>query len=275
MKTLSLWQCCCSRWPPRSRSPGCAGGSTAPSRSARASARRTRHHRRDTTISARPAKAPARALRFAYHTRYELPNPVRDPAFAALGKGRFVLLGGLDSADASTARIDLVGPGSTLHTAALPVAQHDAQGPVLVAEVYVFGGGTTVEQDHILAFNPADGVVQKVGALPRGQSDVAVTASGGTAYVIGGFDGTNWLDTILAWRPGSSPRVVGRLPVGLRYAAVTAVGGQILIIGGSTPTAASTAIYRFDPATGRVRRIGRLPQPTTHATAATVGSYAY
>ena len=98
-----------------------------------------------------------------------------------------------------------------------------------------------------------------VGALPRAQSDVAVAATGGTAYVVGGYDGTNWLDTILAWRPGSPVRVAGHLPVGLRYSAVSAVGGHILIIGGSTPDRASDAIYRFDPANGQVQQIGRLP----------------
>ena len=92
---------------------------------------------------------------------------------------------------------------------------------------------------------------------------------------MGGYDGTNWINTILAWRPGSPVRVAGQLPVGLRYAAATAVDGQILIIGGSTPTSASDAIYRFDPSTGQVRQIGRLPQPITHASAATLGSFAY
>jgi len=98
---------------------------------------------------------------------------------------------------------------------------------------------------------------------------------GGTAYVVGGYDGTSWLDSILAWRPGSTARVVGHLPVGLRYAAASAVDGQVVIIGGSTPSGASSAIYRFDPATGRVRQIGRLPQPITHAGAATLGSFVY
>jgi N-acetylneuraminic acid mutarotase len=69
--------------------------------------------------------------------------------------------------------------------------------------------------------------------------------------------------------------VVGHLPVGLRYSAVTAVDGQLLIIGGSTPDGASDAIYRFDPATGRVAQIGRLPASITHAGAATLGSFAY
>ena len=65
------------------------------------------------------------------------------------------------------------------------------------------------------------------------------------------------------------------MPVGLRYAAATAVGGRILIIGGSTPDGASRAIYRFDPASGQVREIGRLPQPITHASAAALGAFVY
>lgn len=232
---------------------------------------------RSVHATARPRSAPvlARPLKFAYHARFDLPAAVRDPAFASLGAGRFVLLGGLDSADVSTAGIELVGPGSRVHEASLPVAQHDAQGARLGRRVYVFGGGSTVEQDHILAFNLANGAVRTVGVLPRPASDVTVAATGGTAYIVGGFDGVNWLDTILAWRPGSRVRVVGHVPVGLRYAAATAVDGQILIMGGSTTTVASTAIYRFDPATGHTRQIGRLPQPTTHAAAATVGSFAY
>ena len=141
--------------------------------------------------------------------------------------------------------------------------------------VYVFGGGSATELDHIVSFDPASGAVHTVGSLPHAQSDVAVTESGGTAYVVGGYDGTNWFNTILAWRPGSPVRVAGQLPVGLRYAAATAVGGRILIIGGSTPTSASDAIYSFDPATGQVRTLGKLPQPITHASAATLGSFAY
>ena len=76
----------------------------------------------------------------------------------------------------------------------------------------VLGGGSSTELDHIISFNPARGIVSAVGTLPRAQSEVAVTATGGKAYVVGGYDGTNWLNTILAWRPGSPVQVVGHLP---------------------------------------------------------------
>jgi N-acetylneuraminic acid mutarotase len=208
----------------------------------------------------------------SYRPLFSLSAPLRDPASAPLPGGRFVLLGGLDAADTSTAGIELAGLHGVTRTASLPIAQHDAQAAALGGNVYVFGGGSYSELDHIVRFDPSSGAVATVGSLPSAQSDVAVTEFAGSAYVVGGFDGASWKNTILAWHPGSAATVVGRLPVGLRYAAVTAAAGRLIIIGGSTPSAASDAILSFDPATGRVRRIGTLPEPITHAGAATLGS---
>jgi N-acetylneuraminic acid mutarotase len=218
---------------------------------------------------------PVRPAALVYRSRYQLPAALKDPAFAPLGAARFALLGGLDSSEVSSAGIAVADLHGVLQTASLPLAQHDAQAADLGGVVYVFGGGSATELNHIVSFDPTSGAVHTVGMLPHAQSDVAVAESGGTAYVVGGYDGTNWINTILAWRPGSPVRVAGQLPVGLRYAAATAVDGRILIIGGSTPTSASDAIYSFDPATGQVRKLGRLPQPITHASAATLGSFAY
>jgi hypothetical protein len=245
----------------------CGGTATTPTRRARDPARASH--------GAPVRAAPARPAALAYHPIYQLPAPLKDPAFAALGAGRFALLGGLDSSEVSSAGIEVADVHGVLHTASLPLAQHDLQAAELGGVVYVFGGGSASELDHIVGFDPGSGAVHTVGVLPHPQSDVAVTETGGTAYVVGGYDGTNWVNTILAWRPGSPVRVAGHLPVGLRYAAAEAVGGQVLIIGGSAPTSASDAIYRFDPATGQVRQIGMLPEPITHASAATLGSFAY
>jgi hypothetical protein len=248
---------------------GC-GNTTAKPPSAHGSPNSSRTARRS-----RPTRSRPTPLRLTYHLRFRLPAPLRDPAAVGLGSGRFVLIGGLDSADVSSAEITVADAHGVLRQGTLPLAQHDAQGALLNGLVYVFGGGAASELDHIVSYDPANGSVGAAGSLPRAQSDVAVTASDGTAYIVGGYDGTAWLTTILAWRPGEPARVVGQLPVGLRYAAASSVGGQIIIAGGSTPAGASDAVLRFDPATGRVSRIGRLPAPTTHATAATVGGFVY
>jgi hypothetical protein len=225
---------------------------------------RTHVHRR---------KPVARTL--VYRALYSLPAALRDPAFAPLAGGRFVLIGGLDSADVSSAGILVADRTRVIRSATLPLAQHDAQAAALDGRVYVFGGGSISELDHIISFDPAGGTVAQVGVLPHTQSDVAVAATASTAYVIGGYDGVDWLNSILAWRPGRSPVVVGHLPVGLRYAAATVVDGQVIVIGGSTRTGASAAILRFDPATGTVTQIGRLPHPITHASAAALDGFAY
>lgn len=226
--------------------------------------------------SSHPRASKPLSLRLSYRRLFSLPAPVQDPAIAGLSNGRFVLLGGLDAADTSTAGVLIANQQGPVGSSSLPSAQHDAQAATLAGgEVYVFGGGEFTQYNHILRYDPAGNTVSTAGTLPTAASDVAVTQTGGTAYIIGGFDGTNWLDTILAWRAGTTPRVVARLPVGLRYAAVTAINGDILIIGGTTPTGTSDAIYRFDPSTATVRQIGRLPQPITHASAATLHSSVY
>jgi N-acetylneuraminic acid mutarotase len=244
---------------------GCGGAASSSSGSGSRARPPREHH------TARPV-AP---VQLDYRSLFTLAAPLRDPASATLPDGRFVLLGGLDAADTSTAGIELASVRGTVHSYALPLAQHDAQGAAIGGHVYVFGGGSLSELDHIISFDPGSGAVQTVGALPQAQSDVAVAEIGGTAYIVGGFDGTNWFNTILAWRPGAHIHVAGRLPTGLRYSAVSAADGRLLVIGGSTPSGASRAIYSFDPATGQVRQIGSLPHPVTHGAAATLGSSVY
>ena len=248
---------------------GCGGGgSHKPSQLGSSStADPTRTHR------SRPTPPPV--VRLTYRRLFALGAPLRDPASAPLLPGRFVLLGGLDAADTSTAGIEIANLHGVMRNASLPIAQHDAQAATLGRNVYVFGGGSYSELDHIVSFDPANGTIGAAGSLPSAQSDVAVTQLGGRAYVVGGFDGTAWKNTILAWRPGSPAKLVGQLPEGLRYAAVAAAAGRLIIIGGSTPARASDAIDSFDPATGQLRRIGTLPQPITHGGAATLGSTVY
>jgi hypothetical protein len=65
------------------------------------------------------------------------------------------------------------------------------------------------------------------------------------------------------------------LPRPLRYASVAAVRGHVLIAGGTSGVTAQRAILSFDPATGRVRGIGELPYPVTHAAGAALNGWLY
>ena len=224
------------------------------------------------------AHRPARtvSVQLAERRTGALPAPVQDAAASGLDDRHALLLGGLTAADTSTSTILLAGPTGAHPVGSLPTALHDSAAVALGGSVYLFGGGTFGQLDTITRVDPTSGATADVGRLPAPSSDQAAAALGGTAYVVGGYTGTRWLDTIVAWRPGSGSRVVGHLPSALRYAAVTAAGGRIVIAGGSLENGtASAAVLEFDPATGRVVRIGRLPAVTTHAAAAALGDVAY
>lgn len=249
---------------------GCGGSGAG---SGTTTSHRTSASRQRRTI--RKARAP-RPATLIYKHLYTLPAPLRDPAYAALGSHRFALIGGLSAADTSTTEVDVGDSTHVKQMATLGIAQHDAQAAYLLGKIYVFGGGSFSELDHIFSFDPTTSALKTVGALPSAQSDVAVAAIGNTAYVVGGYDGVSWKNTILSYTPGaSSTRVAATMPVGLRYAAATAIDGRVLIAGGSTPTSASRAIFSFDPQTGRVTRIGTLPSPVTHGELAPLGQFAY
>jgi N-acetylneuraminic acid mutarotase len=197
-----------------------------------------------------------------------LPAAVGDAAVAPLRDGRTVLLGGIGASQSSTDAITVLVGASVARTGALPGPQNGAQAARLGSLVYVFGGRNLATYDHILRYDPQSDEVTPAGALPTPAAGVAVTALSGTAYVIGGYDGQRALDTIVAWRPGTQPRIVGHLPFGLSYAAVAASGSGLIIAGGTeADDVVSSTIFSFDPATGAVRRIGELLAPLTHAPA--------
>jgi DNA-binding beta-propeller fold protein YncE len=226
-------------------------------------------------VSGKPKRRPVRLV----ERRADLlPAAMQDAAAAPLGGGRVMLLGGLTAADSSSNGIVIASArGARRESAALPDAIHDAAAARLGSSVYLFGGGNGTRQlDSIVRVDPGSGANRIVARLPLPSSDQAAAVLDGTAYVVGGYTGLRWLDTVVAWRPGSPARVVGHLPSPVRYAAVTAAGGRIVVAGGSLPNGtASASVLAFDPANGRVVRLGRLPAGTTHAAAAALGPVAY
>ena len=206
--------------------------------------------------------------------RAALPAGIQDAAVAPW-RGGLLMAGGLTPADVSTADVAVLRAGRSTALSRLPLALHDAAAAQIGGDVYLFGGGDGISQ-HDEIQRVAPGAPATVAHLPAPSSDQSGATLGKTAYIVGGYTGTRWLDTIVAWRPGSPAHVVGRLPTALRYAAVTAADGRIVIAGGSTPAGtASRSVLVFDPADGRTRRVGALPQPTTHAAAATLDGRAY
>jgi YVTN family beta-propeller protein len=205
-----------------------------------------------------------------------MPAPVQLPAMAALPGGAAMSMGGLDAGDASVSAIVRLDPRLRARSVGtLPAAQHDAAAAGFGGRVFFFGGGDAGATTDAVLDVRGGNASRRVARLPAAASDVEAATVGDTAYVIGGFTGTRPLRTIVAYRPGRSPRVVAELPRPLRYAAVARVGPAVLVAGGTSGAAAVSDVLRFDPATGRVRRIARLPAAVTHAAGVALGGRFY
>jgi YVTN family beta-propeller protein len=204
-----------------------------------------------------------------------LPAPVQLPAAAPLAGDGALVMGGLDSADASSSAIVRVSGRSARQAGSLPAALHDAAAATIGSRTLFMGGGNAGSSSGAINLVSPGGVTTRIGSLPKAASDVAAASVDGAIYVVGGYDGANPLDTIVRVTPSGRSSVVAHLPHPVRYAAVTAVGNALVIAGGTVGTSATDAIYSFDPSTRRVRLLGRLPQPTTHAAAASAGGEAF
>ena len=189
--------------------------------------------------------------------------------------GRVVVVGGLSDADVSTDTVFELRPdGRVGSLAPLPGAIHDAAAATLGTRVLAFGGGVSEGSDHIVQVLP--GPPHRVGTLPQALSDVVAAEIGGTAYVAGGWNGTSTNPTIYAVTSTGRVRRAGTLPLGVRYPAAAALGGRLIVAGGETTSGAPTRnAWSFDPRTGAIARLPRLPEPTDHAAGVTFNGRFY
>jgi N-acetylneuraminic acid mutarotase len=229
------------------------------------------------------ASAPTTKTVLVAHSAHPLPAPISGEAVVATKKGPLIL-GGLDSASNSASGVfQLDAAGERLSEAgSLTGPLHDAAATVLGERVLVFGGGTETSTDAVQALPAPGGALaagtsaEATGELPSVRSDLSAVTIGKTAYVLGGYDGSKPIDSVLATSDGSSFTQVARLPAPARYLAVAALGGRIYAFGGETESGApSDAIQEVDPRAGTARVVGHLPQALSHASAVVLGGDIY
>ena len=201
----------------------------------------------------------------------------------AVDEGRtIVVLGGLTTGDVTTGRVVTVRTSTWRSQVAgqLREAVHDASGAALSGAATVFGGGAATEVAHTQRWTAGTGRI--VGTLPGPRSDSAAVTVGSTAYVVGGFDGSQMTRSVLATTDGRTFHSVAQLKQGVRYPGVAAFGGAIYVFGGELATtdgtstgAQSRLVQRIDPATGRTRVVGKLPWGIGHAMAFTLNGKLY
>jgi Kelch motif/PQQ-like domain len=233
-----------------------------------------------------PAPADAPKFRATLAVRLAprpLPAPISGESVVAM-RGGPLILGGLDSSSASVSGVFQLDAGSgQLHEAgALGGPLHDAAAVRLGDQVLVFGGGKTTSTDAVQALPAPGGVIaagttaHQVGSLPTVRSDLSAVTAGGRAYVLGGYDGSEPIASVLQTADGSSFTQVAMLPSPARYMAVAAVNRRIYAFGGETADGgASDAIQEVDPGAGTARIVGHLPQALSHAGAIVLGNRLY
>jgi len=243
---------------------GCGGGSSHPASS-------TTSARTPPRTSATDPPPPRRPLALRFERAGRLPIPLQLPAVAALGTDGALVMGGLDQVDGSSSAILRVSGSAARQAGNLPTALHDAAAATIGSRTLFIGGGNGGSSSSAINLISPGGVTTHLGSLPVGASDVAAAALGDAIYVVGGYDGSKPLDTIVRVTPAGRARVVAHMPRPLRYAAVAAAADGIVIAGGTVGTDATDTVLRFDPTTHKVKRIGRLTAPVTHAAAVAVG----
>jgi putative pyrroloquinoline-quinone binding quinoprotein/Kelch motif protein len=219
----------------------------------------------------------------AAHLFHPLPAPISGESVVAAKNGPLIL-GGLDSSGNSASGVFQLdsASGKLSEAGALTGPLHDSAAARLGERVLVFGGGTETSTDAVQALSAPGGIVapgasaEAAGRLPTVRSDLGAVTIGETAYVLGGYDGSKPIDSVLATTDGSTFTQVARLPAPGRYLAVAALGGRIYAFGGETASgAASDAIQEIDPKAGTAQIVGHLPAAVSHASAVALGGDVY
>ena len=247
---------------------------------------------------------------------WHLPSALSRAGAAALPGGRVLLLGGLFASGGSSADVGVLDleTGALTSVATLASPTHDAGSAVLGGRAFLFGGGqaypvATVEAVTLPGGSSAGGASGGssasgtsggasasggagivTGQLPQPRADDEAVTVAGTAYVVGGYDGSTGDTAVLATQNGSSFSTVATLPVDVRYGAVAAAGGKIYVFGGetvpggttleySTPTPTTSPppgqqvalVQQIDPQTHTARVAGYLPRGVQGAAAFVLG----
>ena len=132
---------------------------------------------------------------------WSLPNPIsREVLLPGPGAGQLTILGGLEAGGGSASGVFTLNTsnGALAGSGALLGPLHDAAGVALGGQPLVFGGGVVASSAAVQRLPAALGSAAQVGTLPQARSDSAAVAIGGTAYLIGGYDGSSFDPAVLA-----------------------------------------------------------------------------
>jgi hypothetical protein len=202
------------------------------------------------------------------------------------GNGSAVtVLGGLSPSGTSSSRVYAldVSSGAETPLGALPSGVHDAAGAQLGGKDLVFGGGSPTAVSTVKSFPSglapgSSGTV--IGQLPQPRTDSSAVVIGNSAYLVGGYDGSNPDPHVLSTSDGVHFSFVTDLSVPVRYGAAAALDNKIYVfggqaVGGSHSGAVVNTIQMVDPVAKTSKVVGHLGQALVGSSAAVLGGHIY
>ncbi len=213
-------------------------------------------------------------------TSWHLPIPLARSVVLPVNTNIGVF-GGLTTA-ATSKTIYQIDPvtGIATNVGSLTAAVHDAAGAVIGSNYYVFGGGAATESAAVqqFGFSNSDHMIgTAIGNLPAKRADSAAVTVNGQVYLVGGFDGKQWLADVLSTTDAKSFTPQAQLNPAVRYPAVAVLNNKLYVIGGelSPRQADATTIQQIDLQSFAVANLSPLPVGLSHASAATLNDTIY
>ncbi len=170
--------------------------------------------------------------------------------------------------------------GQWMTRQALPSASQEMPHAVLGGKVYVPGGllETGGASTKVEVFDPATNTWSALVRLPFAMHHLGAAAVGGTFYIIGGYQGNQFLPTnrVLAYEP-IAQRWVEKAPMPRAHGAhvVVSMEDKIYAIGGVSTGGVQNTNLRYDPAANTWEARAPMPSRREHLAAAVIDSLIY
>ncbi len=183
-----------------------------------------------------------------YITR-PLPTERANMAVATIGLDLYVIGGEVDAGVVNLVDIFETDSQRWFSSAAKPTAATDTSAAVLFGEIFVPGGrladgrATAVVE----AYSPANDAWRPIAPLPFPIAGSLVLADGENLFVLGGWDGEDYLDSALVYDPeGDAWRSLPPLRQPRAQAAGGVVGDRLYVVGGWDGQSGLTTCEYFD-----------------------------
>ncbi|MCP4362268.1 MAG: hypothetical protein GY796_30040 [Chloroflexi bacterium] len=207
-----------------------------------------------------------------------LPQPRANMATAAVGLNLYVIGGDMAGQPVDSALVYDSAVHEWVEAVAKPTAVTDTTAAALFGEIFVPGGRLADGQptNIVEAYSPANNSWRPVQSLPHPISGGLTVTDGSFLYLLGGWDGVNYLDTAYVYDPGEN-RWQPLPPMSHPRAnlAGDTLTGKLLAVGGYNGETAVPTCELYDSATQIWTVCPDMLSPRQGAGAATIVNKLY